>query len=198
MTIHFVTKTLIAIAARCTMKNAGSITMKQIMGSVCFLNLLSISIPAHAQSSQQTCKKNSITATTPNSRFEVLGNGGEVKDKQTGLIWQRCSLGQTWNGTSCIGTATQHNWKDALNKSKTVGTGYRLPNIKELKSIVERQCINPAINLQVFPNTQTNDYWSSSPYNNHIYYSRMVNFKYGGENAHYKNSSYFVRAVRSE
>lgn len=160
---------------------------------LCFFSL--------GQAQAQTCNPN-ITANTPDSRFEVLASGSEVKDKQTGLIWQRCSLGQTWDATansgkgSCTGTASSHNWKDALTQAKNLGNGYRLPNITELQSIVERKCYSPAINATIFPNTPMNDYyWSSSPYATSSSDAWVVYFGsgHGGTNAKY-NSAY-VRAV---
>ena len=45
-------------------------------------------------------------------RFEI--NGAEVKDKTGGLIWQRCSVGQTRDGTICKGQATQMTHEEAL------------------------------------------------------------------------------------
>lgn len=149
---------------------------------------------AHAQ----TCKTDSIPATTPDSRFEIISNGSEVKDKATGLIWQRCSIGQTWDGITCTGTATKHTWQQALTVAKNLGNGYRLPNVKELKSIVERQCYKPAINGKIFPNTPNNDYWSSSLY---IYNGSLawgVYFGGGDDIPNHKGYSYYVRAVRSE
>lgn len=150
---------------------------------------------AHAQ----TCKTDSIPATTPDNRFEIIGHGSEVKDKVTGLIWQRCSIGQTWDGNTCTGTATTHTWQQALTVAKNLGNGYRLPNIKELKSIVERQCYNSMINRKIFPNTLSNWYWSSSPYVQHSGYAWGVKFHGGYDgNGFNKNYSHYVRAVRSE
>ncbi len=40
---------------------------------------------------------------------------------------------------------------------------WRLPNVKELLSIVERRCAMPAINSEIFPETTTWNYWTSSP-----------------------------------
>ena len=82
----------------------------------------------------QTCQ-DFIHRTAPDSRYEIAGNGDEIKDKQTGLIWQRCSVGQLWNGTSCNGTPLTYNWANALKVAQSLGNGYRLPNIKELGQI---------------------------------------------------------------
>lgn len=155
--------------------------------------ILATSQLAHAQ----TCKTDSILATTPDSRFEIISNGSEVKDKVTGLIWQRCSMGQIWDGNTCTGTATRHTWQQALTVAKNLGNGYRLPNIKELASIVEEQCYDPAINSKTFPNTPSNEYWSSSPNANDHNLAWGVGF-YNSAYTNYKDNSSYVRAVRSE
>ncbi|WP_230656467.1 Lcl C-terminal domain-containing protein [Psychrobacter sp. I-STPA10] len=95
-----------------------------------------------------------VAVTKPNSRYQILTSGSEVLDKKTNLIWQRCSLGYTWNGTTCkydekIGETT-YTWQEALKASQALGNGYRLPNIKELESLAERSC-SPMINEKMFP-----------------------------------------------
>ncbi len=37
---------------------------------------------------------------TPAERFIIL-EGGVVKDRLTGLLWQRCTMGQTWLDGQC-------------------------------------------------------------------------------------------------
>lgn len=141
----------------------------------------------------QMCNHN-IQTTRPDNRYQ--GMGEEVKDTVTGLIWQRCSVGQTWNGTTCTGTATRHTWQQALTVAKNLGNGYRLPNIKELQSLVETKCYSPSINTNIFPNTQQSIYWSSSPYG--ADYGWSVIFHQSNTNAKNKADKNYVRAVRSE
>lgn len=145
----------------------------------------------------QTCNPN-MARSTPDSRYQLLNSDTEVKDTQTGLIWQRCSLGQTWSSTSCTGTATTYNWTNALQTAKNRGNNWRVPNIKELDSLVEEACYNAAINETFFPATQTGDYyWSSSPdaYSGRI--SWVVYFGNGTDYYALKDVSYYVRLVRS-
>lgn len=60
--------------------------------------------------------------------------------------WMRCSLGQQWDGNTCTGDASRHNWEDAnalpglMNAQGGFAsyTDWRLPSIDELASI--RQC----------------------------------------------------------
>lgn len=63
-----------------------------------------------------------------------------VKDPLTGLEWMRCSLGQTWTGKTCSGTAKKYYWGRAKQQaSDTTYAGnsdWRLPTIDELHSIV--------------------------------------------------------------
>lgn len=98
--------------------------------------------------------------TTPVSRFTLQED--LVTDKKTGLIWQRCMAGQSWNSAtqSCDGIGLKLNWKDALER---VPEGWRLANISELFSIMEYSCVRPAVNLTVFPNASDEMLWTSTP-----------------------------------
>lgn len=109
--------------------------------------------------SAQTCISGAQQV-TPTSRF-LLQNDQAV-DTKTNLIWQRCVVGQTWNsGTqNCEGTATKQKWKAALD---SVPEGWRMPNIREMLSIMEHSCVRPAMNLTVFPGAISEWQWSSTP-----------------------------------
>jgi len=95
---------------------------------------------------------------------------GTVSDSQTGLMWTKCPGGLTGNDCS-VGTETLYTLSDALRTAKNINDGggfagytdWRVPNINELASLVEHQCVQPAINLNVFPATlPASKYWSSS------------------------------------
>ena len=149
----------------------------------------------------------SIIRTAPDSRYELLNSNTEVKDKKTGLIWQRCSLGQTWDGTGCISDALTPYWinnpfplqiNNILQTVKNMGNGWRVPNIKELDSLIEQACYSPSINEVIFPNTPSGGYWSSSAYAADGQYVWVVEFTYGSNGIGAKAGRAYVRPVRSE
>ena len=130
------------------------------------LTLIMVYTSSHAQ---QVCNPNMVE-TAPASRFTVNANQ-TVTDQGTGLMWKRCSEGQS--GLDCsIGLASGFGWQEALllaNASTFAGyDDWRLPNIKELLSITEFACFSPPFNLTTFPNTPGDrvglfGFWSSSP-----------------------------------
>lgn len=139
-----------------------------------FKNILAVSIfgllplTSFAEEAQK-CHPSKMVETTPNSRFDILNDGSEVHDTKTNLVWQRCNIGQKWDEKSnnCTGTATNLKWKSALIEANKIGNGYRLPNIKELQSIIEYKCVYPALNQKIFKGHDEEGlntwYWSSTP-----------------------------------
>ncbi len=117
----------------------------------------------------QTCQS-TIVASTPTSDFTDNGDG-TVTDSDTGLMWKRCSEGKVWDWAGCAGAASPLTWLGALEWVAQVNstggfagyTDWRVPNVKELNSIMEEQCNYPALNTQVFP-SPGDWYWSSSPF----------------------------------
>ncbi len=152
----------------------------------------------------QTCYTNSITATKPTSEF-IINNDGTVSHINTALTWKVCSEGQAWNNGNCTGTITTHTWQEALQIPQTLNAagGYsnnadwRLPNLKELTSIVEMQCYNPAINTTIFPSTAGSYYWSSSPYAGYSLHAWFVSFYDGFDGFNNRYNDHRVRLVRT-
>lgn len=147
----------------------------------------------------QTCPTgNPMVA--PTSRYSD-NNDGTVTDRETGLMWKKCSEGQV--GATCSGAASSVNWTDALNNaSNTVFAGHgdwRVPSQRELRSLVEFGCTLPAINTAVFPNTPTGVYYfSSTTFASGMQFAWGTDFGEGQEQNVGKASLNRVRLVRGE
>jgi Protein of unknown function (DUF1566) len=159
-----------------------------------------------------------IQLTKPNSVY-IDNHDGTVTDNETGLIWAKCSLGQSWtenipnDGSDdlCSGEAATYTWRSALeaaqsaNRNSYLGqSDWRVPNKNELESLVESACYDPAINSSRFPAKPSvlywpgAPYWTSSPaYADHLM-AWFVDFKEGFVSILHKNNSYFLRVVRDD
>ncbi len=155
--------------------------------------LFTLGLVFSRQLAAQTCN-DAITASTPDSRFSI-NIDGSVLDKHTNLVWKRCLEGMS--GKQCEqGTATEFTWQTALQHAAKQGD-WRLPNIKELASIVELKCYNPAINLTVFPDTPSDSIvWSGSPVSYNANSAWVVHFGYGYDNYDHRDFNRHVRLVR--
>jgi hypothetical protein len=141
---------------------------------------------------------NSLPLTTPTADF-TDNKDGTVTHKRTGLIWQRCSAGQIWTGSTCSGAAENYVYGDAMALKSTFAAraDWRIPNQNELLSIVEYGDHYPAINTTLFPNTPELCTWSSGP-NTHWLEKWQVHFDTGGS---YPMASFYecyVRFVRGQ
>ena len=101
--------------------------------------------------------------------------GGDVPEgyacqPQTGLLWRRCPLGQEWSEAeqTCSGLSAARDWALSLTAAQAyrddadVASAWRIPNVKELTSMIERRCVNPAADTRVFPSVPDGKIWSSS------------------------------------
>ena len=131
-----------------------------------------------------------VPRTTPDADFFDAGNG-TVLHIPTGLVWKRCSEGQAWGGGTCYGEHGLYTWQQAFARADAVNQGlagtdnaghtdWRVPNVNELQSIVERGCAWPSINSTWFPNTHGSLYWASSPVAGVSGSAWTVGFYYGG------------------
>ena len=113
-----------------------------------------------------------------------------VTDNTTGLVWQDDEEAKT----------VTKNWEDAKAYCQALTLGgysdWRLPTIRELKTIVDRGRYYPAINPS-FQNVVSDHYWSSTTYASYTDGAWDVNFYYGYDDWYVKSNTNYVRCVRS-
>lgn len=66
-----------------------------------------------------------------------------------------------WSNTLLGGRRVSRNEAEAAVAE--MGDGWRLPTVDELQTILDRSRYNPAINTEMFPDTKSTWYWTSSP-----------------------------------
>ncbi|QSX41279.1 Lcl domain-containing protein [Shewanella cyperi] len=155
---------------------------------------------------EQTCRPGT---SQPDQRFIVFEDTGLVRDRVTGLLWQRCSVGQFWNGTGCEESSkrmikswfTYSQLDSAVERTikETGQDGWRVPTIDELQTLVKYDCQDPAINSHMFPNTPSWRFWSSTPFANNPEYAWTLDFATGVPSTVLtKTASYNVRLVKGK
>ena len=127
---------------------------------------------------------------------------GTVTDLNTNLIWQKCSapaVEATCGATSPV----PYSWDNALAYCNALTlasyTDWRLPNIKELHSIVDAtKTTDPTINTGYFTDTQAAYYWSGTTFVDTMGMAWYVNFSIGiaMTSPIDKLDSHYVRCVR--
>jgi len=132
-------------------------------------------------------------------RAEAGGNGGQtaqrlvdngdgtVTDTTTGLIWQKAGPpAMTWEEALLYGEglflASSDDW--------------RLPNIKELRSLCDEGLTDPAIDTAFFPDTQVTPYWSSTTLVQDASKAWTTDFRFGIVSYQAKTGTCHVRCLR--
>ena len=113
-------------------------------------------------------------------------SNGIVTDTSTKLQWQDDAVGSAMS------------WEAAIAQCEGLeldGTGWRLPNINELKSIVDKSKYTPAI-VDGFANTRSSYYWSSTSYEDTKHSAWIVRFDGGYSSYGLKDYNFYVRCVR--
>jgi hypothetical protein len=72
-------------------------------------------------------------------------SGSMVLDKATGLVWMRCTLGETWDGKTCVGEKRGVTFSEAVQTAKSLNetggfggyTDWAVPKIRQLHSLVD-------------------------------------------------------------
>lgn len=130
--------------------------------------------------------------------WEMKTDDGSVHDKDNRYTWYDPNPATNGGdpGTPGDGTDTK-DFIDVLNSSNFGGfANWRMPTIKEIRSIVHYGTYNPPIDGAYFPNTVASYYWSFTTYALNSGYAWYVNFIFGYVSDDLKSGSYYVRAVR--
>ena len=170
-----------------------------------------ISLPRTGQTTSYAAGDDGATqrgVAWPSPRFTDNSNG-TVTDNFTGLIWLKNA-----NCTDTVGgVISSHgslNWANALTWSNALASGacgltdastagqWRLPNRKELKSLLDRSQYNPSLpSGHPFTGVQSKYYWSSSTYAGDSTYAWNVSMGGGGVNYLIKTYNGYVWPVRA-
>jgi hypothetical protein len=139
----------------------------------------------------------SAKAGAPSGRY-LIGDG-TVLDTKTKLTWERTP------GTNPCPPASagmKASWADAKVYCQNLGsslggTGWRLPTMKELQTIVDyKRSLAVLIDPEAFPATPRTWFWSSSPVSGTPPRAWYVNFLDGGTNITGTTGILNVRCVR--
>jgi len=153
--------------------------------------------------SAQSCSGPDATATSNEFTLSTTVPG-KVYHTTSGLEWAQCVVGQTWNATTetCDGDGERLTWQSALKLSNTYKFGnhtdWRLPNLKELVSLVQRACVDPAVDPSIFPAAPSDSYWTSTPNTSADKTDEAwsVGFYNGRLESRDKQQDFYVRMVR--
>jgi hypothetical protein len=108
----------------------------------------------------------------------------------------------TPDGGSCAGSACDtSDFVRAVNEAGYCGFGdWRLPSRDELQSISDLRKAEspPTINMDYFPFTQPDEYWSSNDYSFQHDAAWVWNFRFGHDRVDWKKVPKYLRLVRGE
>lgn len=114
-------------------------------------------------------------------------NDGTVTDNFTSLVWQKVPAADTMT------------WENALQYADTLSlaeiTEWRLPNIKELRSINNEKLSNPSIDTAFFKVINNKKYWSSTTLPNQAAEAWYLNTRFGITTYDAKTAKDYVMCV---
>ncbi len=173
------------------------------------------------RSSQESMPKETARSSddepSPEERYTV-NEDGTVTDKTSGLTWMQCSLGQEWDGTTCIGDLETYTWDEAREIAPDYSfaghSDWRLPTDTELETLVycsdgeaqrredgklmgcEGDFDRPTIVQAIFPGTPQAWFWTDTTSPHEVDYAWSVHFGEAYILDNEKTYSYHVRLVR--
>jgi hypothetical protein len=140
-----------------------------------------------------------------NAKTYALSNNC-VFDKKTGLMWARYvpdgDIGPDGDGkllwVDDVNNEDIFDFKDQANAKELGGhADWRVPNVKELSSLLTFGRSNPAIDTTAFPSTPNSYQWSSTTNDNTTAQAQAAQFGYGDVRGQTKDTQkYHCRLVR--
>lgn len=125
---------------------------------------------------------------------KALNGDDVVIDLATGLMWPADGSGE---GCAFGNTATWDNSIIYLNGLDFAGfTDWRLPNFRELSSIIDYGHYDPIFDVTLFPNTLLDYYWSSTCVFGIASSKWCLYFKTGSIARYDKTEVHYLRGVR--
>jgi hypothetical protein len=132
------------------------------------------------------------------SRFNDNGDG-TITDNLTGLMWVK-DPSELYGPWGSPGMPNTMSWYDAINNCENLEhagyTDWRLPNIRELESLINFGTYGNVIDGMYFPNAQSSGYWSSTLLEPYDYYGWFIYFYDGMRGVEDRNYYEYVRPVR--
>jgi hypothetical protein len=151
-----------------------------VVGLLCALAVVGAAVGGHAAA--------------PSGRYTIAN--GTVLDTKTKLTWQQVLPTTAVDGGVMFRTFTQAAAVSYCVSLNLNGTGWRLPTMKELMTLVDPTVFSPAIDTSAFPNTAITTYWTSTPSSIDAGLFWVVGFYDGFTGATTPSSSSIVRCVR--
>lgn len=130
-------------------------------------------------------------ADAPAGWYTISGTGATatVTDNKTLLVWQQSPSTSTMK------------WQDAIdyckkNTANLPSSGWRLPSLNDLLTLVDVSRNSPTIDLNAFPDTLSDYFWSSSADAGSLGNAWLVNFGNGSSYTGGTGLTNRVRCVR--
>ena len=141
----------------------------------------------------------------PDPRF-TDNEDGTVTDNLTRLIWLKnanCDGAKTWANALAFANSLHDGWTGdgsggdcGLIDNSSAGD-WRLPNVKELQSLVDYGRYNPTFpEIHPFAGVVAGRYWSSTTYDMYTLDAWRQNFYFGDTNHDSKGEDFYVWPVR--
>lgn len=137
-------------------------------------------------------KVSTVVKTSVPTIFKLTDDGKTVTDTTTNLVWIR--------NPSDAGVDSAYQWKEAVEVCLTLKyAGYsdwRLPTLEELKTIINIDRSEPAINTEFFF-CKSGKYWTATTFESDSHSAWYISFKDGFVGIDDKLNAAFIRPVRS-